>query len=85
MTMTATRSEGDHTDTTWAAATAARTGPAWSEELVELLVLAEHGDEAAATRLSGWRAVDAVAETVSAAIARDVEAVRTGSPGSTTQ
>jgi hypothetical protein len=37
----------------------------WREELVELLVLAEHGDSTAAARLRDWEANDSARRAVS--------------------
>ena len=48
----------------------------WRDALVELLVLAEHGDLAAETSLRGWLSVDPSAAAASAAIRCAVDAVR---------
>ncbi|HEY2191334.1 MAG TPA: hypothetical protein VGH76_03380 [Actinomycetospora sp.] len=48
----------------------------WRDELVELVVLAEHGDDAAGRRLADWLAADTTVQAVFTAIARDVTAVR---------
>lgn len=46
------------------------------EVLVELMVLAEHGDSAAAAQLRDWVASDSATRAVYNSIARDVEALR---------
>ena len=48
----------------------------WREALVELLVLAEHGDVIAARRLRTWLSADPVASAVSSRIARDLTSLR---------
>lgn len=48
----------------------------WRDALVELLVLAEHGDASAASRLRGWLSVDPAAEAACARILRDVRTMR---------
>ena len=49
----------------------------WRDELVTLLVLAEHGDEVSAGRLDQWLVTDAAARTMSTTMARDVALLRT--------
>ncbi|WP_433038261.1 hypothetical protein [Actinomycetospora sp. CA-053990] len=53
-----------------------RSTEGWRDELVELLVLSEHGDAVAARTLRTWIATDAAVRRVHAAIVRDVVAVR---------
>lgn len=48
----------------------------WRDELVDLVVLAEHGDDAAGRRLTEWLAADTTVQAVFTAIARDVAAIR---------
>jgi hypothetical protein len=48
----------------------------WRDELVELLVLSEHGDAVATRRLRTWIAADATVRRAHAAIVRDVIGVR---------
>lgn len=48
----------------------------WRDELVELLVLSDHGDAVAARRLRTWIAADATVRRAHAVIVRDVVAVR---------
>ncbi|GAA4880849.1 hypothetical protein [Actinomycetospora straminea] len=48
----------------------------WRDALVELLVLAEHGDLAAARSLQGWLSVDPSAASACSTIRRAVAAVR---------
>jgi hypothetical protein len=53
-----------------------RSTEGWRDELVELLVLSEHGDAVAARRLRSWIAADATVRRAHAAILRDVVGVR---------
>jgi hypothetical protein len=48
------------------------------EELVELLVLAEHGDRTAVRQLDDWLATDSTAQMLRTRITRDVDALRAG-------
>ncbi|GAA4783383.1 hypothetical protein GCM10023200_16030 [Actinomycetospora chlora] len=48
----------------------------WRDALVDLLVLAEHGDLDAAASLRGWLSVDPTAASATEAIRRVVDAVR---------
>ena len=48
----------------------------WRDALVDLLVLAEHGDLDAAASLRGWLSVDPGAASASDAIRRVVDSVR---------
>jgi hypothetical protein len=50
----------------------------WRTALVELLVLAEHGDETAAGRLRTWASAEPAAGAVWSRIAEDVQSVRAG-------
>ncbi|MDD7939627.1 hypothetical protein PHK61_14480 [Actinomycetospora lutea] len=56
--------------------TAAPISEAWRDALVDLLVLAEHGDAAAAGRLRGWTSVDPTAQAVVARMRRDIGSLR---------
>jgi len=49
----------------------------WRDELVSLLVLAEHGDEVSAGRLDRWLVSDTAARTMCTTMARDVALLRT--------
>jgi hypothetical protein len=53
-----------------------RSSQGWRDELVELLVLSEHGDAVAARRLRTWIAADATVRRAHAAIVRDVIGIR---------
>jgi hypothetical protein len=53
-----------------------RSTEGWRDELVELLVLSEHGDALATRRLRTWIATDATVRRAHAAIVRDVVGVR---------
>jgi hypothetical protein len=48
----------------------------WHGELVELMVLAEHGDVPAGRRLRVWLSADAAARATFARISHDVEVIR---------
>jgi hypothetical protein len=50
----------------------------WRDRLVDLVVLAEHGDEGAARVLRSWLRDDVTVQAAYQRIAGDVEAVRTG-------
>jgi hypothetical protein len=56
--------------------TARRDDASWRDALVELLVLAEHGDVVAATSLRGWLAADSSVAAASTTIRQVVDAVR---------
>jgi hypothetical protein len=54
------------------------TASTWRDRLVDLVVLAEHGDEGAARVLRSWLRDDVTVQAAYQTIADDVEAVRMG-------
>lgn len=48
----------------------------WRDELVTLVVLAEHGDELSASRLDVWLTVDSAARSLCTTMTRDVAQIR---------
>ena len=57
--------------------------PAWRDRLVELHVLAEHGDADAAAVAARWLATDPTAEHVWSRVERTCRELRTGTVGTT--
>lgn len=55
----------------------------WVDQLVELHVLAEHGDTSAAQQAEAWVAEDSAARTVWESVEHACAQVRTGRPRST--